>query len=238
MPLSVSDLTNTSTIVAVADFTVGNNAKSLNRPQTIDFRTAVIPQVEVGGVSYPLRKPFKGRYYRYLEQLIVEGISPLMVGRGASENVAKEDFCIQIHSAIQDLLGKRPFELTNQDKQLFATIDRFVDVTVFRNTHPIQVRQFGRISKARPYPEEIEWENGTKDFVPLSLVVTPEYVSYKPGQPVEAVVERDPMTFRLRRIVHINKCKASRCWSTKEDAEFMNSIGSSCTAKADPNWRP
>jgi len=238
MPLLVSDLSNTSTMVAVADFAVGNSAKSLNRPQTIDFRTSVISQVVVGGVSYPLRRAFVGRYYRYLEQLVVDGISPLIIGRGGSENAAKEDFCLRLHSAIQDLLGKRPFELTDREKQLFATIDRFVDVTVFRNTQPIQVRQFGKISKARPYPEEIEWDNGSKEHVPLSLVVTPEYVSYKPGQPVEAVVERDPMTFRLRRVVHISKCKATRNWTAKEESEFLDSIGSSITAKADPNWRP
>lgn len=238
MPLSVSDLTNTSTIVAVADFSVGNNARSLNRPQAVDFRASVIPQVVIGDVSYPLRRAFVGRYYRYFEQLIVDGISPLIVGRGASENAAKQDFCLQIHSAIQDLLGKRPFELSNRDKQLLTTIDRFVDVTVFRNTQSIQVRQYGKISKARPYPEEIEWENGTKDLVPVSLVVTAEYVNYKPGQPVEAVVERDPMTFRLRRVVHISKCKVARSWSGKDETEFMASIGSSSTAKADPNWRP
>ncbi|MCF7961027.1 MAG: hypothetical protein K9M08_09805 [Pirellula sp.] len=238
MPLSVSDLTNTSTIIVVADFTVGTKARSLRSPQSIDFRSSVIRQVEVGGVLYPLRKPFTGRYHRYLEQLIVEGVSPQIVGRGESENMAKEDFCLQIHSAIQDLLAKRPFEFTDRDKQLFATIDRFVDVTVFRNTHPIQVRQFGKISKVRPFPEEIEWENGTRDLVPVSLVVTPEYVNYKLGQPIEAIVQRDPMTFRLRRIIHINKCKASRCWSTNEEAEFMDSIGSSNTARTDPNWRP
>lgn len=238
MPLSVSDLANTSTIVAVADFSVGNNAKSLNRPRVVDFRASVIPQVVVSDVSYPLRRAFVGRYYRYLEQLIIDGISPLIVGRGASENAAKEDFCLQIHSAIQDLLGKRPFELSSRDKQLLTTIDRFVDVTVFRNTQPIQVRQYGKISKARPYPEEIEWENGTKDIVPLSLVSTPEYVSFKPGQPIEAVVERDPMTFRLRRVIHISKCKATRTWSVMDETEFMASIGSSSTAKADPNWRP
>ena len=238
MPFYVSDLPNTSTIVAVADFSVGNNPKLVNRPAAVDFRAAVIPQVIVGGVSYPLRRAFVGRYYRYLEQLIVDGVSPLIVGRGASENEAKEDFCLQIHSTIQDLLGKRPFELSNRDKQLLTIIDRFVDVTVFRNTQSIQVRQYGKISKARPYPEEIEWENGTKDLVPVSLVITPEYVNYKPGQPVEAVVERDPMTFRLRRIVHISKCKATRSWSNHDEIEFMASIGSSSTAKADPNWRP
>jgi hypothetical protein len=238
MPLYVTDNPNTTTIVAVAQFSDATNPKLSNRPGAVDFRAAVIPQVIVGGVSYPLRRMFVGRYYRFLEQLIVDGVSPLIVGRGTSESTAKEDFCLQIHCAIQDLLGKRPFELSNQDKQLLAIIDRFVDLTVLRNTQPIQVRQYGKVTRARPYPEEIEWENGTKDIVPVSVVLTPEYVTYKPGQPVEALVERDPMTFRLRRIVHIKKCKASRIRSNSEDQEFMLSIGSSGTAKADPDWRP
>ena len=238
MPFYVTDHPNTSTIVAVADFSIVNNPKLSNRAVAVDYRATVVPQVNVGGVSYPLRRMFVGRYYRYLEQLIVDGVSPLIVGLGASENIAKEDFCLQIHGVIQDLLGKRPFELSNQDTQLLAIIDRFVDLTVFRNTQPIQIRQYGRVSKARPYPEEIEWENGTRDFVPVSVVLTPEYVTYKPGQPIEAIVERDPMTFRLQRIVHINKCKASRIRSNSEEQEFMMSIGSSSTAKADPSWRP
>jgi hypothetical protein len=238
MPFYVTDHPNTTTIVAVADFSTASNPELPNRPGAVDFRAAVIPQVIVGGVSYPLRRMFVGRYYRFLEQLIVDGVSPLIVGRGTSENKAKEDFCLQIHGAIQDLLGKRPFELSNQDTQLLSIIDKFIDVTVFRNTQPIQVRQYGKVTRARPYPEEIEWENGTRDFVPVNVVLTPEYVTYKPGQPVEALVERDPMTFRLRRIVHINKCKASRIRSKTEENEFMLSIGSSSTAKADPDWRP
>ncbi|MFO0077703.1 MAG: hypothetical protein ACK55N_01310, partial [Planctomycetota bacterium] len=73
MPLYVADHPNTTAIVAVADFSVATNPKSSSRPGAVDFRAAVIPQLIVGGVSYPLRRMFVGRYYSFLEQLIVDG---------------------------------------------------------------------------------------------------------------------------------------------------------------------
>ena len=73
MPFYVTDHPNTSTIVAVADFSIVNNPKLSNRAVAVDYRATVVPQVNVGGVSYPLRRMFVGRYYRYLEQLIVVG---------------------------------------------------------------------------------------------------------------------------------------------------------------------
>jgi hypothetical protein len=93
----------------------------------------------------------------------------------------------------------------------------------------MQVRQFGRIERARPYPDLIVWENGSADVVALSQVNSSDFITYKPGQPIEAVVTRDPVTFQLLGISYIQRRSAATRLPVSEEAELLETIGSTKT---------
>lgn len=96
-----------------------------------------------------------------------------------------------------------------------------------RNQTPIQVRQFGKITQARPYPQQIQWESGEREAISLDQVDSPDFVTFKPGQPFEAIVARDPLNFRLLRIVHVERRSMPARLSAVEEAQLLESIGSS-----------
>ena len=238
MPFVQTHDWNSVAMVASADLSITENAVASKIRKLPDYNSVQLSRIVVGDVVYPIRRTLLGRYYRSLEQFLVDGWSPAVIGRGESESIAIKDFELSIHSLVQELLAKRPFEFSENDRQALAQVERYIDLTVFRNTHPIRTRQFGIVSKVRPYPTEIKWENGALDSVSLDRVANAEFVTFKAGQPLEAIVERDPRTFRLMRIVHVAKRSSPRQWTEKEEHDVMNSIGSAANSKIDIDWQP
>ncbi len=189
-----------------------------------------LSELRIAGVSYPLQKPVQSRYIPVAGEFLVEGFSPQFIGRGATYNEAKRDWLISVHSACQDLMTKRPFEMSANDLQKWKVISSRIDVPTYRNQTPIQTHQFGRVRwDVRPYPSKIHWESGEIESISLDQVNCPDFVTYKPNQPVEAVVERDPLSFRLIRIVSIERRPEPSRLSKKDEAMLLDSIGSSST---------
>ena len=238
MPFVQTQDWNSVAMVASADLSITQNTFASKIRRLPDCNSVQLSRIEVGDVAYPIRRTLLGRYYRSLEQFLVDGWSPAVIGRGESQSVAIRDFELKVHSLVQGLLAMRPFELSENDKQAISQVERYIDLTVFRNTHPIRTRQFGVVSKVRPYPSEIKWENGSLDSITLDRVANAEFVNFKAGQPLEAIVERDPRTFSLLRIVHVAKRASTRQWTEQEELELMNSIGSLSNSELDPKWRP
>ncbi len=139
---------------------------------------------------------------------------------------------------MQDLLVKRPFEMSSRDRLLWDSLNEYIDTTVYRNTTLVSIRQFGIVKRARPYPEELLWENGTTERVSLQQVASPDFVNYKPGQPFEAVVLRNPITFELIRIVHIDRCRSARRLAKLEESILLDEVGSRSVLPMDTNWKP
>jgi hypothetical protein len=162
----------------------------------------------------------------------------VITGTGDSVQESQDDFCTSVHAAFQDLVHRRPFEMSVNDKLVWETLNGIIDVTVYRNTTPIVVRQFGRICKARPYPSEVQWEDGRRESMTLSDVAEPDYVTYCPGQPFEAIVHRDPLTSRLVRVVHIRRCSAPKRLLPAEERAILADAGSAKKLEPDSQWRP
>ncbi len=192
---------------------------------------------EIGGAEYPLRFPLLARYYRSIEKLIVDSVSPVFIGSGPSTDVALTDFKEQVHFAIQDLIGKRPFEFSDTEKIKWQLLNELFDLTVYQNTTPIQVRQFGKIKKGRPTPQSIEWETGRIESVTMDQVLSPEFVTFKVGQPIEAIVERDRISNELLRILFVSRCKQFSMSKVDEDG-LWSRIGSTGRLPQDPDWKP
>lgn len=128
--------------------------------------------------------------------------------------------------------------MSPNDRLVWETLNAVIDVTVYRNTTPIVVRQFGRIRKVRPYPVEVEWEDGQREQVTFADVADPDYVTYRPGQPFEAIVQRDPLTFGLLRVIHIRRQSEARRLAPHDEQALLADAGSTTLLVQDTQWRP
>jgi hypothetical protein len=192
-----------------------------------DAMRSMLPEIRVAGVVYPLRQACATDFIPGIGDFLVEGFSPTFVGHGATYSEAREDWALSVHAAFQELQYKRPFEMTPEDIEKWSVLSSRIDVIVFRNKLPIHVREFGKIvSKRLAYPNMLQWENGKKEVITLDQVDSPDFVTYKVGQPIEAVVARDPLTFNLIRIIDIHRRSSVSRLNTNEETQLLNDIGS------------
>lgn len=183
--------------------------------------------ISVGATKYPLRRPLNAIFIPGQGELVVEGLSPLFFGNGDTEEIAMRDLQEAIHLKFQELIAKRPFEMSDTEAQMWEILTDLIDVTVYRNTTLLRQRAFGRVLEARPTPQRVEWDGGQREAISLDQVDAPDFVTYKPGQPFEAVVLRDPVTFKLARIVHVERKSEPSRMTPSEEAELLEEIGSS-----------
>lgn len=229
MPLYMTD--QISSPAAYMDTEFFNDAgKSLPlNYRNSDATQMEINRIQVGRTVYPLRRSLTATFVPGLHrgQLVVDSMSPAFVGYGESGEDALQDWALQVHAAFQDLIAKRPFEMNADDRRRWNLLRDMIDVTVFRNTTPVVVRQFGRVTQLRPWPQQVEWANGQKEPVSLMQVDSPDFITYKAGQPFEAVVERNPLTGELLRISHIERRRKIQRMRPQQEAELLHAIGSS-----------
>ena len=192
-----------------------------------DVISSTVDAIRVGAIEYPLRRTLRATYVPGQGEYLVEGFSPLFIGKGETQEQASLGWRNAVHLAFQELVNKRPFEMRDDERQMWNVLSDRIDVTVYRNRTLLSIRAFGCISRARPYPQQIEWEDGSKEAVSLDQVDSPDFVTFKPGQPFEAVVARDPVTFGLVRVLHIERRGKPSRLQPEAEAALLGEIGSS-----------
>jgi len=225
MPIAVAPYCTPAAYVSPAD---AQDVRQFADVFASDAIRSDLSELCVAGVTYPLRRSCRASYIPVAGEFVVEEFSSF-VGQGDTLEEAREDWLRSVHASFQELLQKRPFEMSPEDKRVWSILSSNIDVAVYRNQTPIQVCQFGRISKARPYPQQIHWENGDREAISIDQVDVPDFITFKPGQPFEAVVARDPVDFRLLRIVHIQRRSEPTRLAAVEEANLLGSIGSTKT---------
>jgi len=219
-------VTDFQQVAYVERFSVQETGDHLQRGSVFDASRVELTELRVGSIVYPLRGELNGRFVRALEELFVDGVSPVFVGKGRSAQEATESFSLAVHGAFQELLYQRPFEMTADERSKWRMVNEIIDVTVYRNTTPIVVRQFGEVSWGRlPYPSQIQWDNGYTESVHPRQVDSPDFITFKPGQPVEAVVVRDPLTRELIRVSHISRTRRLRTAREIDDSQLVVKVG-------------
>jgi hypothetical protein len=164
-----------------------------------------ITNFTINDTTYPLRRPCLAAYKTSLPaqvEYVVESFEPLFVGRGASASLAKADWIEQVHSAFQLLYRKMPFEMTTSEANQWSLLEQTIDVDAYIRQSPIVLRHMGKVSRVRHAPCEVVWIDGSKEEV--SLVAAPaEFAGFALGQWFEALVERDPGNWHVRRILNV-----------------------------------
>lgn len=127
-----------------------------------------------------------------------EALGNFVVGRGQSVEQAVDDWKRRLLANMHRYMEMRPFEMTKEDKELWAKILAIVDVRRYKASKPIVFRQVGRVTKKSTGNAKVEWEDGNVEAVD-SNVFDEIFERFKVGQPFEATVTRHPTTFKLIR---------------------------------------
>ncbi len=198
-----------------------------------------VSELHVGDAVYRLRAPVRGHFQRIDDgscRFWAEGFSPTFVGSAGRADQAYSDWRDRIHEAFQELYGKRPFEMTEEDRERWDVLDALIDVVAYRNETPVTVRQIGRVTQARPRPRRVTWIDGSSERVEFGRM-PPEFAAYKVGQYFEADVERDPRTWKMIRVRHIQTICSLPPMPQGETDEFWGSLpGTSTLPKSARSW--
>ena len=122
------------------------------------------------------------------------------------------------------------------EAQRWEILERMVDVVDYQKVTPSLIRQLGEVTRLHLGPRQIAWVDGGTESITLDLA-PPEFAGFKPGQPFEAVVERDPVTGKLRRLRYVQRVASFRRLAARELTEFWNSLpGTETLPESTRDW--
>ncbi len=132
----------------------------------------------------------------------------------------------------QRLLEMRPFEMTEEDKNAWARLQSAIDVARYRATKPLIIRQIGKVAKVGHGRTVVRWEDGSREKVD-PLVFDEVFARFRVGQPFEAVVTRNPATFRIIRAEAVRRLPnqalpedlSKAIWNRAVNAEVQEATG-------------
>lgn len=198
--------------------------------QTFDVTRREIEVLRFGQIEYHLRRSTQGFFYPGIRpdtgEFSVKGFEWGILGCGRTPDEAYLDWLKQFHVTFQQLYVMRPFEFDDTERELWKVIESQVDVERYRLSQPLLVRQQGKVYRARPYPELVEWEDGTREKVSLEWMPG-EFASYQPGQPFEAVVHRNPVSHKIIKVDYVKRLPTERKLTAQESRQLWDSLPTS-----------
>ncbi len=136
-----------------------------------------------------------------------DSVGPAVVGRGETADEAVADWRTRFRMTTQRYLEMRPFEMQSDDWDLWDRIQTVFDVAKYKATKPLVIRQLGKIHKAREGVTVVEWEDGARERVD-PRVFDEAFSRFRAGQPFEAIVTREPLTFQIIRADAVRRLKS------------------------------
>jgi hypothetical protein len=180
----------------------------------------------ISDTTYLLREPCRTSCRMNTDghvEYLVTGFEPLFIGRGTSARLAEVDWREQVHSAFQLLYRKMPFEMTPSEAAQWSVLEHAVDVDAYTRETPVVFRQLGKVSNVRHAPCEVTWIDGSREEVDLT-VAPGEFAGFKLGQWFEALVERDPGTWQVRRILNVDSTEPADRMPRERLERFWQSL--------------
>lgn len=194
-------------------------SRSGGRGDFFDVLRREMNAFHVGSACYQLRSPQLAAFYPRIDgeagRLTVTPSWLPIVGVGATLDAALQDWADQFHVRFQTLLARRPWEMDATEKDEWERIEQMVDVPAYRRETPSVVRQIGWLTRRRPIPDQIRWEDGRRERVALAQM-PPEFAALHEGERFEAEVERHAVTGCLIRAVVVRRLPALHRTSADE----------------------
>lgn len=212
-------------VVRAMDYSAEYQERMLDISDAFETSVHSMSTVRFGTFVYPAKKALQCYFIRAKQEFVVEGLSPDFVGKGATIETAREDFCHSLHAGIQELIYKRPFEFPPNESERWQRINDAIDITVFKNHTPLVVQQYGTVSYGKlSEPCQIKWDNGYTEQVDLRQVLTPDFVTYCSGQPIMAVVRRDPVSRTIVDIPYVTPSRSLPSVKEMEASGFIDKV--------------
>jgi len=186
------------------------NAQNIQYFETLEQISSALSELRtklsVGQTYYKLIKPILVNWIP-MDQVWVCYIMELnnYIGNGNTIDQAFEELKLAIHTDFQRLDKKRPFEMDEEESNKWTQLTSVIDLLHYKMTTPIVTREIGEVSFwkiSRPY--SIKWISG-QTYIIDPYKVPAELMSCRPGQWIEAVLKRDPITNREIEIESITK---------------------------------
>jgi len=196
----------------VAPISRGYDIFGVTRHATSTLRKT-FEEVRVGEARYRLRSPLTLTFYPFVlvdkGELIPEPDSAApdgwsIIGTGVAFDDAFQDWSAKLHMIVQNLLAKRPWEMTQEEVRNMASMERMIDIPAYHRETPHSMRQIGTVARSRPIPDCILWEDGLVEHVKL-YQMPPDFATFVNGQRFEAITVRDSMNGELQRVSYVGK---------------------------------
>jgi hypothetical protein len=151
----------------------------------------------------------------------------LPVGSGPTVAEAKRSICRKIHFTFQRLVIREYFERSEDDQRTWDELEQVIDLDRYESYRHVLKREVGQlvklpndagISEERSGDENwrVKWYISDKEES-LSIDQVPvDFARLRPGQWFDALVEREPNTSLLRRIIHTQVRRAPAQLDDKE----------------------
>jgi hypothetical protein len=175
---------------------------------SVDVTRRSLSIIRFGRTTYHLRQPAQGVFAPSPTgtvggEFVVEGFDRAIIGSGSKPDDAYNDWVTKFHTTFQRLFVMRPFEMNDADGHVWGLIEGLIDVERYRASQPLVVRQVGKVSRARPYPQVITWEDGTRERVHLKRM---------PGENCCVLLRRPPEPTTGRSLRRFEKGATARAF--------------------------
>lgn len=168
-----------------------------------DTTRQLIGNFKVGDVIYQMRQSLQATYEPPIAntggRFLVTQLAKVVIGRGPDLESAKYDWELKVDEKIQTLLAKQDFERTNEDIEEWEMLNRHFNLAELKYSTPADVRVYGCLEKIRGHIRQVRWLDGTiskfrRHQIPARMV------TFKPGQPFEAILKRDSRNWKVLSI--------------------------------------
>lgn len=147
-----------------------------------------------------------------------------VVGRGKNPEEAARDWRKRMRATAQRFLEMRPFEMSDEDREIWERLQTVIDVPRYKATKPLVFRQLGTILQLRGTRTMVRWEDGAQERV-NPLVFDEAFSRFRVGQTFEARITRHPVTFRILRAESVRKLPRSALSEEKSKAFWDRILG-------------
>lgn len=190
-------------------------------------RSERVKGLDIGPVCYQLRNPLKAYIAPSSDhewEYSLNRFSPRFVGKGASIAGAQRDFLNTVHSSFQSLVQKRPFEMDDEQKADWEVLEALIDIDQYWDSVPVTLLEIGAVSAETSGGWEIVWLDGERTELVTIERTPPEFAAFGVGDWFEALVERQPKTYQLRKLRYVRTIDAIRELTADEFRQWVTRL--------------
>lgn len=192
-------------------------------------RAEKVVDLRVGPVTYHLQRALKLQVTPRADhawEFAIEQFAPRFVGVGDSISSAKRDCLNRIHGAFQSLVRLRPFRMTEQQRSDWELLVKLIDVDKYWDSVPLTLLEVGFVSEWKADRWVVVWLDGRRAETVTVEQTPPEFAAFQPGQWFEALVEREPRSYALRKLCFVRTTEPLREMSESELRQWLDELPS------------